>query len=806
MTQSTQKPDLLEVIRELQRVQRTMALTQPAPYSVRLDGSVYFPSGITIGGGQGLPQPVTSTPVPAPTNLVLSWGAIGSRVFIDASWTKSTDPGADQTVAYSVELAKETTGLVQTVQVVSTSVHFEPVEANTQYTVTVRPISAVGGIGSSLGPLFITTGRDTTVPVALTGFVANAGFYQVTLTWDESTDTDVQFGAGQYEAQRATDSDFTFNVVDAKTSATVFTFDNLTPKTQYWFRVRPIDSSGNVGPWSTPAPVTPGVPLLTDGTPPPFSPSPALTGGAGFIFASWTAVPNLDLVTYEVHCVLDPDPFDTLIFVPSAQTKVAEVAGTICFIRKDSNGIPLFTGNIYDVRIVAKDGDGAALPGAQVQGSPTPLASQDIGQGVITRPLIADAAIGSAQIETASIGSAQIGIGSIQEANIGVGQITKAVIAQETVDNSLIANATITGAKIANATITTAHINDLSADKITAGTLQVGQNITLGGMLRADRQLGAVHHYVTFDGDGIHFYRNAGQAFGAGGSPGQLAADFNCATNSITLDNGFITGGVIQGATFQTTPTANQRIVIKASDNGNEFVRFYPGTVGSDGKARDQNGPTFAFIGTRGDNTFRLEAAKRYTTAIADSHNPPGLMLYDTGAGSETAVYSAQLSASSRSGSSIALTAPADGSVRVTQGSFFLDPVGVSFTPSGADVKLKLQNVILKGTFNDVSGFDVVEVKDRGDTPTYGVVRAAAFSVASSEIYKINIREFEEEDALATVRTVPVRTWDDKATNIKRHGLVVEELPDFMQMTNTTYDVISVLGVLWRAVQQLAGA
>jgi hypothetical protein len=63
---------------------------------------------------------------------------------------------------------------------------------------------------------------------------------------------------------------------------------------------------------------------------------------------------------------------------------------------------------------------------------------------------------------------------NITVTDLGSLQITAANIADATITATQIANLTITGAQIANATITNLQINDISADKINAGTLKVG--------------------------------------------------------------------------------------------------------------------------------------------------------------------------------------------------------------------------------------------------------------------------------------------------------------------------------------------
>jgi len=80
-------------------------------------------------------------------------------------------------------------------------------------------------------------------------------------------------------------------------------------------------------------------------------------------------------------------------------------------------------------------------------------------------------------------GNGQMSGQNIEELSISANQIQDLAITSDKIENlaitnSHIANLTITGGKIANATITNAKINDLSADKITAGTITATIGIT----------------------------------------------------------------------------------------------------------------------------------------------------------------------------------------------------------------------------------------------------------------------------------------------------------------------------------------
>lgn len=113
-----------------------------------------------------------------------------------------------------------------------------------------------------------------------------------------------------------------------------------------------------------------------------------------------------------------------------------------------------------------------------------------IQTGAITTALIANAAVGSAQIANAAITNAKIGVAAVGTANIQDAAITNALIANAAIGSAQIIDAAITSAKIANLAVgsaaiqnlavTNAKIGDVTADKITAGSLTAAIGITTG--------------------------------------------------------------------------------------------------------------------------------------------------------------------------------------------------------------------------------------------------------------------------------------------------------------------------------------
>jgi len=125
----------------------------------------------------------------------------------------------------------------------------------------------------------------------------------------------------------------------------------------------------------------------------------------------------------------------------------------------------------------------AAITSAQI--ADAAIETAKIHDAAITRAKIADAAVGNAQIENAAITSAKIGLAAIESAHIGVG-----VVGTE---------------QVADGSITDAKIVGLTANKITAGTIDAADinvinlnaaNLTVGminGQQIAPQAIGASH-------------------------------------------------------------------------------------------------------------------------------------------------------------------------------------------------------------------------------------------------------------------------------------------------------------------------
>ena len=91
-----------------------------------------------------------------------------------------------------------------------------------------------------------TPAPDTTPPSQPTALTAVPGRTQVTLTWNAPVETD---DVNNYQVWRSRSATTGFAQVGTP-AGTTFTVGSLSRRTTYYFRVRAVDTSGNIGPFS----------------------------------------------------------------------------------------------------------------------------------------------------------------------------------------------------------------------------------------------------------------------------------------------------------------------------------------------------------------------------------------------------------------------------------------------------------------------------------------------------------------------------------------------------------------------------
>lgn len=225
-----------------------------------------FPGGFAIGPNDEF----VFTDVAIPTNVTATSGTFFEVAYILVDWDAPVT--TDQIVGYRIELYKVGQGIARTIETGGTNARFEPVEPNTNYTVTVTSLNKFRKPSAAVTatPNPILTKADDTIPAAPTGVVAssNTTARSVQVRWTENTEIDVKAGHGLYEWEISTSNavdgngNFTVSPRRDRTSGTIILAVDLVGSTTYYAHVRAIDSSNNFGPWSSIVSAIPG--LLSD--------------------------------------------------------------------------------------------------------------------------------------------------------------------------------------------------------------------------------------------------------------------------------------------------------------------------------------------------------------------------------------------------------------------------------------------------------------------------------------------------------------------------------------------------------------
>lgn len=237
-------------------------LTSPQIMLIGPDGK------LTIPDPSGEPDAPITVIDPNPphevTGLVAIPGTYLENIFVDVLWDEF-----EVTDQYLVELSTahhetipgpgggtETTVVDDLVATISTQGHnyrFNALIPNQIYVVRVTPLSKIGVRGDTTNWVEFTTGADTTIPAQIEDVWIGQGTGAAVVKFSDSLDADVGRGHGLYEVE--IDSNDSFDNTDGlnqvtRTTAVVVSFDIPTVRTNFFARVRAIDSSGNEGPWS----------------------------------------------------------------------------------------------------------------------------------------------------------------------------------------------------------------------------------------------------------------------------------------------------------------------------------------------------------------------------------------------------------------------------------------------------------------------------------------------------------------------------------------------------------------------------
>ena len=241
------------------------------------------------------------------------------------------------------------------------------------YEFEIAAYDFVANYSSYDGTLKTLTGA-TAPPSVVTGLSGVPRWDGIRIVWDESNES-VKFG-GHYQVQ--------INNVSPASEGNTYTTSNtfiditgLTSLTEYFYRVRAIDSAGQASPWSSDVSSTlPAFPAAnaTDGVAPSAAPTNVrATGGLNYVNVAWDRVTNADSVWYEVF--MD----DATGVTADAANFVGESSGTSLMVASLPDGSPLQQETQYYFKVRAVDADNPGPLSTEVSSVLTQVLSTDLG-------------------------------------------------------------------------------------------------------------------------------------------------------------------------------------------------------------------------------------------------------------------------------------------------------------------------------------------------------------------------------------------------------------------------------------------
>lgn len=210
-------------------------------------------SSITVSNG-GYSVVIKPTLPSSPTSLSVSPGHYYDKTFADVSW-----PSSNEASCYEVEVSKKNGAsyeLKTSHRTFSNTLRIPNLDAESVYGFRVFAVSNIGSYSNpfpSVGYVDINTGSDSTLPPAINNLVVARGATSVIIKFDPLTSIqapDVANAKGLYQVQISSSSTFAAIDRETTTSSFVVAFSDMVEQSNYWARVRAIDSSGNAGPWT----------------------------------------------------------------------------------------------------------------------------------------------------------------------------------------------------------------------------------------------------------------------------------------------------------------------------------------------------------------------------------------------------------------------------------------------------------------------------------------------------------------------------------------------------------------------------
>ena len=233
------------------RINLTLRETSADAFNWNAEESAIIANNTTLDDGFDTQTPTLNTPVVS-TDVMEDGTTVPSITF---SWSVDNS----ELVSY-YEFQFKTTGATDYNSriVYDGEYTLSPAISNTSYNYRVRTFNALGrksAFVSAVSP--VSTGNDGTTPNAPTSPSAAAGYQSITLTWTAptaNTDTSTLKDLFQYKIYRGTSTNPTTLI--GRVSGEIFTDSGLADGTQYYYRIKAVDFTGNESTFSDNASAT----------------------------------------------------------------------------------------------------------------------------------------------------------------------------------------------------------------------------------------------------------------------------------------------------------------------------------------------------------------------------------------------------------------------------------------------------------------------------------------------------------------------------------------------------------------------
>jgi chitodextrinase len=185
-----------------------------------------------------------TTPPTAPTGLAAT---VSSSTGIGLSWTASTDNIG--VTGYQIQRCQNAscTAFTQIATATATTYSDTGLAAATSYSYRIRATDAAGNLsGYSNTVSAITSANGPSIPAGLTASAASSS--EIDLGWTASTDG---LGVTGYDVERCAGSGCTDFAQISQSTGITYIDSGLAASTTYSYRVRAIDTAGNLGGYSS---------------------------------------------------------------------------------------------------------------------------------------------------------------------------------------------------------------------------------------------------------------------------------------------------------------------------------------------------------------------------------------------------------------------------------------------------------------------------------------------------------------------------------------------------------------------------